>query len=159
MKISEISLYQKTNWKWNEAIPGAEGTLKLVLRKGGDNPHIFEANGEAADYEFDISQDKTDIPQGYYNFQYIIDNDIVTSGKLIIKPNLLSSHDPRNQDEINLDELEASYKRLCSRDVDEVTIRGRSFKYRDREKLRIEIKLLKIKLGKIQPKRILESYE
>jgi hypothetical protein len=64
------------------------------------------------------------------------------------------------QDETNLLNLKAAYSRLCTREVDSVTLPGgKSIKYVDRNQLLKEIKSLETKLGEDTPvPRILERY-
>lgn len=142
--FEDLDLYAGASWGWTESLsdyPASLYNLKLMLKQGISEP--IELNGAANgdDFEFTYSVEKTAVlSRGDFDYQLIaiLKSDesvaVIKSGIKYIKA-LLKSGDQRTYWEKIRDNCKDALTLLSEREVDEVSILGRTYKYSDTDKI------------------------
>src|SRR5512138_1616449 len=183
MKIP-ATLRAGDTWAWTDTqsdYPAATYTLKYSLRAYGLEPVDIVAVGSGNDHVSTVTAAITgSIPPGTYQWVAYVERTVagvlerttLSSGSLVVQANLLaatSTTDIRSVAEVLLDNLETAIRRLSTREVETLTVNGRTVTYRqlggllkDRESLRMEVnkerEAAKLAAGLASGRRILTEF-
>lgn len=147
-------------WSWIESFTeysAANYDCKVILKYKTNAAIVITAGPSNTDFLFSVPSSSTDIEAGLYMYQIKVvlkeDNSITTieEGTIQISANLESNQDPREYWVQVVDYLKDAYKKLCDNTMLEATYNGRTFKYRDRKELIMEIENAEIKGGLSRP--------
>lgn len=144
LKIISQQLVAGSDWNWTETIPGfpaSQYTLKILLQKKNESTMFLEINGTPNGDSFDINvsaSGNSSLTTGEYFVQAYLSGPSI---KIFKQPDISISQllgtgvDIRTENEIVLDNLKQVFTSLSKREVEEVTIDGWTYKYRDLNKL------------------------
>ena len=154
--IASLKLYAGDTWKFSmcpELYPVDTYTLKVYFKRGANEPIEFtSANQDGSHYVLCDSSKTKDVVPGINNLVIKAvnkndDTDITTllQTSIPIYPDITTESDTTEYWQKVLELAKESFERLISRDTDEVTVMGDTYRYTEREKLLKLIKQLETK--------------
>lgn len=164
MNIELEILYSGDSLDWTENLPlypASEYELKYYLILQTNTPIVISSAAEGDIHR--VSADLTGALPGEYTYQAKVTKNgkttTIAQGTVEILANIAIGQDPRSYWKKVYDNLQAAYARLSSRDVTEITVMNRTYKYKDMHALAAQIRIAEVKAGiKKRTPRILESY-
>lgn len=145
MNITDQKLFIGDIWSWTESLssyPASQYTLKLIIKQGSSGAGTeITASGNGDDYEFTVSTAVTStFIAGEANYSIVVSKDksvkkTINSGVIYLHPNLAAEGDQRSYWEKIYDHAQTAYISLIQKKISEVSINGRTIKYKDREEL------------------------
>lgn len=163
LNISLLKLIAGTTWSWLEmpsSFPASYYSLTIYLKKGTNAAITLIGTNEGNSFRFTKPANETSqLEFGEYKYQAIADDgngnvDQVDSGNIQILPLLTASGDLRSYWEIIRDNAQEAYKKLTSRETDEVSINGKTFKFSQRNEL---LKTIRIAEAEIEREKAEQS--
>jgi hypothetical protein len=166
--ITDFNLFCGSTWDWTDTFddyPASLWDCTLYLELGTGATITLTPTKDGDDFIFTKSAAQTAaLLNGDYSFQYLFteladtSNKQIESGIVRIEALLSATADPRSDDQKVLDALKAARLTIAGRDYVEVSINGKSSKFKTLDEIEAAIYRYEVKLGiKVIP-RIINSF-